>query len=318
MPEPDNVKELRQLELKYRRMKRQAQFHALKPKLPYLIVTAVLLLMIGVLLFLLLRKSPAQQEPPALLQVDVLDVGQGDAILLRTEGHAVLIDAGDTDKGTQVVQQLVALGVKELDCIINSHPHADHCGGIETVLRVFPVQALYFPTIPEQLLPTTPMYLSMLQAAEERHVPVYLPQCHDVLQLGDASLEFLSVDNSAFQDLNNCSLCCLVTCGSHRFFFGGDLETEGEAVFLSEGLIPRISFLKVSHHGSANATSDAFLAAAMPQAAAISCGAMNDYGHPSAQTLKRLSDLGCKVSRTDLDGALHYETDGVTVWLVGT
>ena len=311
-----SVRELRALERKYARLKRQAQWEAVKPKLPYYIGGAVLLAVIALLLLLLLRKPKAPDTPPALLRVDVLDVGQGDAILLRTEGHAVLIDAGDTDKGITVVQQLVALGVKELDCIINSHPHSDHFGGIETVLRVFPVHALYFPTLPEAQIPTTEMYLSLLRTAEEKQIPVFLPQCRETLSLGDAELTFLSVDNSAFEGLNDCSLGCLVTCGAHTFFFAGDLEAAGEAAFLEAGLIPRISVLKVSHHGSSSSTTEEFLAAARPQAAAISCGAMNDYGHPAAQTLKRLSDIGCTVSRTDLDGTLHYETDGVTVWMV--
>ena len=317
MPETQDVQELHQLEQKYRRLRRQAQWEKLKPKLPYYLIGAVLLAVIGVLLFLLLRLPAAPQEPSALLQVDVLDVGQGDAILLRTEGHAVLIDAGDSDKGVRVVQQLVSLGVKELDCVINTHPHSDHYGGIETVLRVFPVQMLCFPTLPDEMIPTAPTYLSLLQTAEELEIPVHLPKCHETIPLGDAALTFLSVDNSSFTDLNDCSLICLVTCGSHSFFFTGDLEQEGEQAFLAAGLISQISVLKVAHHGSSSSTSAEFLAAAKPQTAAISCGAMNDYGHPSGLTLRRLSDIGCTVSRTDLDGTLHYETDGVTVWRVG-
>lgn len=316
MPENNDRKALRRLERKYRRLDRQAKWDSVRPKLPYMLAAGVLLCVTALLLAIYFRRADTLPETGALLHVDVLDVGQGDAILLRTEGHAVLIDAGDTDKGVTVVQQLAACGVTALDCIINSHPHADHLGGIEAVLRAMPVHAIYMPDIPAELLPTAESYLRTLQAAEELHIPVHLPQCRETLPLGAASLTFLSVDNAQFDELNNCSLCCLVTCGVQRFLFTGDLEAEGEAAFLAAGLIPEVSFLKVGHHGSSSSSSEAFLAAAKPDAAAISCGAMNDYGHPSAAVLERLAAVGCTVWRTDLDGALHFETDGETLWLL--
>ena len=316
MHDQNNRSEMRKLEHKYRRLNRQAKWESIRPKLPYMLAAGVLLCIAAVLLAVYLRKADTLPQTDALLHVDVLDVGQGDAILLRTEGHAVLIDAGDTDKGVTVVQQLTACGVTELDCIVNSHPHADHLGGIEAVLRAMPVHAIYMPDVPAELLPTAESYLHMLHAAEELQIPVRIPQCRETIPLGAASLMFLSVDNAQFGGLNNCSLCCLVTCGKQRFLFTGDLEAEGEAAFLAAGLIPEITFLKVGHHGSSSASSAEFLAAAKPSAAAISCGAMNDYGHPSAAVLERLAAAGCTVWRTDLDGALHFETDGETLWLL--
>jgi competence protein ComEC len=261
-------------------------------------------------LLLWFSRKPADPMPASKLDVFVLDAGQGDAILLHSEGHFALLDSGDTDGGSRLVQRLHAMGVRQLDFAVISHPHSDHMGGMAQVLAEFGAQRLYQPEIPAELLPTVYSYEHLLKTAQEHNIPVTVPHCGDTLTLGAAAVQFLSVENSAFEDLNDCSLGCLVTCGSHRFLFCGDLEKAGESAMLSAGLIPRVSVLKLSHHGSASSTSEAFLAAASPQIAVISVGAMNDYGHPAEQTLARLKAAGTAVYRTDLSGTLRLATDG--------
>ncbi len=308
--------ELRELERTYRRMQRKLKRESgRKSKLP-LIAAALLLLFLDLFLLglHLYHVRSVAELPESQLDVYVLDVGQGDAILLRTATHAVLVDAGDTDSAAAVVQMLQEAGVRSLDAVINSHPHADHLGGMQAVLEQFPVKSLYFPDIPEDLLPTTASYLYLLETAGARQIPAVIPKCGEELTLGAASLEFLSVDNAAFEDLNNCSLGCLVTCGGVRIFMAGDLEAAGEAAFLSAGLVPKTDVLKVSHHGGSSSTTEAFLSACQPKYALISCGSGNDYGHPSVQCLSRLLEAGSTVYRTDLDGTLHFATDGVAVW----
>ena len=302
-------KEVRQTARKYRRLKRRTKREqnagrtALRAALLLLTALAVLSVRIA---------SIPQPEPalPDALRVCILDVGQGDAALIRTPEHAVLIDAGDYEQGFPVVQMLKALGVRKLDAAVCSHPHADHIGGMADVLENIPTNVLYMPEIPDALMPTGYPFTRLLETAENKSTALRSPSCHDTLDLGSAALEFLCVDNTAFEDLNNCSLGCRVTCGSVSFWLAGDLEQEGEEAMLNAGLIDPVSVLKVAHHGSSHATSDAFLQAAKPEYAAISVGAMNDYGHPAAKLLDRLAAHGCTIYRTDLDDSILFATDG--------
>ena len=300
----------RNLERKYRRLKRQDKMERFRANLPALAVTVLLTAAAVIAICFAVRQR--HPEMPTALRMYVLDVGQGDAVLLTTETHSVLIDAGDPDQGMRIVQMLKALHIDRLDCVINSHPHADHIGGLADILSEMPVGAIYLPQMPETLIPTSYTFSHVLELAEEKGIALHTPACGEVLPLGTAELTFLSVDNSGFDGLNDCSLGCCITCGTQRFFCAGDLEAAGEKAFLAAGLIAPVTVLKVSHHGSSSSTTPEFISAAQPQFAAISCGARNDYGHPSEKALRTLRDAGCAVYRTDLDGTVIFATDGTS------
>lgn len=301
--------QIRRLERKYRRKKRTAKWEAFRRRLPlYLVFVILTAAAAGTLWFL--TKPRTAPVPAGSLRVFILDVGQGDAALLCTDSHSILIDGGEPDRGTSVVQMIKAAGVQRLDCVINSHPHADHIGGLAAVLEQIPVGALYLPEIPEGLMPTVWSFTHILDLAEEKQIPVRTPACGEILPLGAAELEFLSTDNAQFEELNDCSLVCRVTCGARHFLFTGDLSEAGEQAMLDAGLTLSADVLKAGHHGSSHSTTPAFLDAVKPEYAAISCGALNDYGHPAEKTLRTLHETGCAVYRTDLDGSVLFETDG--------
>lgn len=307
----EHQSQIRELERKYRRLKRQNAWEQKKRRLPLL--CGIVLLAAAAVTAVWFLTQPRRLQQPEALRITVLDVGQGDAILLQTASHQVLLDAGETDQGETVVQDLKQCGVRRLDCVICSHPHADHIGGLPAVLEAFPVGRLYLPHIPAEQTPTGYTFEKIMKTAGEKSVPVRMPECGETLLLGAASLTFLSVENSAFEELNDCSLGCRVECGSISFFSAGDLSAAGEEAFLAARLVQPATILKVSHHGSGASTSGAFLAALRPQYAAISCGAQNDYGHPAEKTLQALHDAGCSVYRTDLDGTVTFETDGAAL-----
>ena len=247
------------------------------------------------------------------LTVMMLDVGQGDSILIHTPTNNVLIDCGDIDHGAAIAHKLKAVGITSLDCIINSHPHSDHLGGAADILEMMPVGAFYFPDLPENLLPTSYSYMNTLDTIEKKGVSVHIPKCGDILSLGIAELRFLSVDNTQFDDLNNCSLGIELTHGKNTFFMVGDLEKAGEDAFLDAKLVPLATVLKCSHHGSNSSCSEAFLAAVNPSAAVISVGAGNDYGHPADKLLARLQAYTEHIFRTDLHGNIRMVSDGEQV-----
>ena len=243
-------------------------------------------------------------------EVTFINVGQGDSILVVADGHAMLIDAGEESSGSTVVRYLQRQGIEKLDYAVATHPHSDHIGGIAAVLEQIPVGALYLPETPQAWMPTGLSYTNVLDLAEEKQIPIVTPACHETLSLGAAELEFLCADDDSFADLNDCSLVCRVTCGERRFLFTGDLSAAGEQAMLSKGYALSADVLKVGHHGSSQSTTPDFLAAVSPDYAAISCGAMNDYGHPAPRILNVLRDAACAVYRTDFDHTILFETDG--------
>ena len=310
MPErKEDARQARLLRREYRRLaraKRRSEFrHRL---LPMLLLGACA---VGACVMLLLASRPARSVPtPDALQLRMIDVGQGDAFLLTAQGHSVLIDAGEPEQGIRVLHTLRALGIQTLDAAVNSHPHADHAGGMAAVLSDVRTQALYLPDFPAELTPASVSFAALLDCCAANDIPVRQPVCGETVPFGGASLQFLCTDNSARTDLNNCSLGCLVTYGSQRILLAGDLEQEGETDWLAAGIVPDVQVLKVPHHGSSSSSSAAFLDAVSPKIALISCGAGNDYGHPARTALSRLHDAGCEVYRTDLDGDVLLTFDG--------
>ncbi|MCQ2417012.1 MAG: MBL fold metallo-hydrolase [Oscillospiraceae bacterium] len=276
-----------------------------KKKLPFYLAAGILFLAVCLAVWFATQPRQAIQENE-LLHVYVLAVGQGDSILIQSQNHAMLIDGAEASEGYHILQAIKALHISELDGIILTHPHADHAGGLQTILEHLPVKTLYLPDMPEHLLPTTDLFSNLLDKAEQKKVTVSIPECHQQIQLDDIHLEFLSVNASSFDNLNDASLGCRITAGDFSMFLAGDLSEAGEKAFLEENLVTPVTLYKVSHHGSGSSSGAEFLSALSPKYAAVSCGALNDYGHPSEKCLSRLHEIGCEIYRTDLDGTILF------------
>ena len=244
------------------------------------------------------------------LVVEYLDVGQADSILLSSGGEYMLIDAGNNEDGGAVVAYLEQAGVDTLKYVVGTHAHEDHIGGMDDVLDAFPVQNVLLPNATTN----TQTYRDVLDAIERNNRTITVPQVGESYPLGNAQVSVLAAQPS--DELNNTSIVLKATYQNTGFLFMGDAETEVENVLLSTGAAVRSNVLKVGHHGADTSTSSAFLAAVAPEAAVISCGAGNSYGHPSPQTLARLA--GTPVWRTDLNGTIVAMTDGQTCRLTAT
>ena len=248
------------------------------------------------------------------LTVDFLDVGQGDGILIRGGGKTVLIDAGI--KRARVADQLRALDVTSLDLVITSHPHADHMGGMEDVVRSFPI-GLY---IDNGMTHTTQTYESLMRAIEELDVPYRSGRSGLELKLGDEAVINVLLPGTTLlsdtrSDLNSNSVVVTLTHGEIDFLFTGDAEMPTETLLMRQSL-PSIEVLKVAHHGSSHSSSTSFLRTIHPQIAVISAGEGNRYGHPAEETLQRLDSAGAQVYRTDQSGHIRAISDGTTVELL--
>jgi len=232
------------------------------------------------------------------LPVDVvfLDVGQGDAVLIRApEGQTALIDAGP---GGDVVSALRRLGVERLDLVVATHPHADHIGGMTEVLRSLPVR--YYMDNGEPY--TTATYMSVMRTLEDRPEVTYLEAVPRTLQLGSVSLRVLPMPRYRTPNPNNQSVGLVLEYGAFRAFLSGDSERPELESFVREGAVPDVTLLKAPHHGSDDAVSIPLLEVARPELVVISVGYGNTYGHPSPAALLTYPRYAEQLYRTDLNG----------------
>ncbi len=245
------------------------------------------------------------------VKVHMIDIGQGDSILIEAPEANVLIDAGENGKGDDVIDYLKAHGISTLDIVIGTHAHSDHIGGLDDVVRGMNVKKVILSEIAEESVPTTKTYTSLLTAILEKNLTITTAKVGDTYNLGDGAALQIVGPNGVFKDLNNTSVVCRLTYGNNSFLFTGDCEDKAEAAILQrKGITVSADVLKVGHHGSDTSTSDEFLAAVDPDIALISVGTGNTYGHPIPSTLEKLEQNDVKIYRTDLSGSIIVTSDG--------
>ena len=249
-------------------------------------------------------------------QVYFIDVGQGDSELIRLKdsGIDILIDAGTRSTKQELADYLKELGVDDIDILIGTHPHEDHIGGMAKIIEEFPIGTLYLPEISDEMTPTTKTYESLLDAAENKNVTVRTAAAGDVLlEQGNTSFKVLSPSHTDYDNLNDYSIVTRLKVGDTAFLFQGDAETPVEEEILDSGADVSCDVIKLGHHGSSTSSSRAYLEAANPSAAVISCGVGNEYGHPHRETMDLLEKLSITPYRTDTQKTLLAETDGKTI-----
>lgn len=240
------------------------------------------------------------------LEVHFIDVGQGDATLVLCDGHAMLIDAGNNDKGTLVQNYLLKHGVTELDYVIGTHPDADHIGGLDVILYKFDCGSVFLPEKEND----TKTYEEVVEVLENKNYTAVCPKVGSRYMLGNASFTVIAPNRDYGDDTNDWSISILLENGSNRFLFTGDAEKPAEEDMLNNGIDLSADVLKVAHHGSSNATSEEFLTQVDPSYAVVSVGGENSYGHPHAEVLNRLRSHKVKVFRTDEQGSVVASSNG--------
>jgi beta-lactamase superfamily II metal-dependent hydrolase len=268
-----------------------------------------------------LRHRPQQVPAPfatqGRLQIYALDVGQGDSELIVTpEGKSVLIDAGLPQAGDEVVAALRKRNIQSLDLAVATHPHSDHIGGMRRVIENFEIKNF----LDSGQNYASKEYERMLRAINEKHIKFITAKKGMKFDLDSGvRLEVLNPEGNgqwitkvrpggSVENAN--SVVLRLSYGNFSMLFTGDAETETEDVMMDSGAPLRSQVLKVGHHGSRYATSARFLKAVSPEAAVISVGANNRYGHPAPETLDRLQKAGVKIYRTDLNGEITIISDG--------
>ncbi len=255
------------------------------------------------------ESSAARPQVSGDLEVHYIDVGQGDATLIKHGEHAMLIDAGENDQGEHVRDYLESKGVEELDYVVGTHPDSDHVGGLDVIITEMACEEVMLPEVKAE----TKTYEDVEEAVQEADTPVICPKVGDTYALGDATFTMIAPNADYGDDKNDWSVGLLLEYGDNRFLFTGDAEERAEEDILDNGLNISADVYKASHHGSKTASGEEFLDAVQPSVAVISCGEDNAYGHPSAQTLNSFRQRGIEVYRTDEQGSIVAVSDGKTI-----
>ncbi|HYD54415.1 MAG TPA: DNA internalization-related competence protein ComEC/Rec2, partial [Gemmatimonadaceae bacterium] len=247
-------------------------------------------------------------------ELHLLDVGQGDAVALRSgRGRWVLIDAGRSwrggDAGASTVLPYLRRAGGPLVAAVITHAHADHVGGMATVVRAMRPRVLFDPAF----VAPGGAYRAALRTARASGTEWRRVRPGDSLVVDDLVLGFVAPDSAwaaSLHNPNDASTVVMARVGAVRFLLTGDAERGEEEWLMARGAALRADVLKVAHHGSVTSSTDAWLDAVRPRVALVSVGALNEYGHPSLDRLRAMASRGASVLRTDRLGTIVMRTDG--------
>jgi len=239
------------------------------------------------------------------MRLVVLDVGEGQAVLLQREEHGVLVDTGHAGMARHVLERLAALGVQRLDYLFLTHLHPDHASGYFRIREAFPdTPVVYnFHPLPRHVRPDMVRWVDEALSQDEQRIKM---AAGDVIQWRGAAIEALWPETFTGHNLNRHSLVLQVRYGKHRALLMGDADKPVERQLLQRGRVGPVELLVVGHHGAADSGDEEFLARTQPRYSAISVNKDNIRGYPAAETLALLRRHSGKVLRTDRDGEVCF------------
>lgn len=274
-------------------------------------IILILFLLAGCSLTIETQAGPPISEE-SFLKVHFIDVGQGDATLIQQinqdNTYNMLIDAGNNGDGGYLVEYLKDQGVKTLDYIIGTHPHSDHIGGLDDVIKGFQVGAIIMPKV----IANTRTFEEVMEAVSDKGLSITSPVPGTSYPLGEAEFTILAPNSDDYASLNDYSIANRIVFGSNSFIFTGDAEALSEEEILNNFNKRDLAsdVFKLAHHGSSTSNTEDFLEAINPSYGIISCGQDNSYGHPHREIMAQLKARNILVFRTDLHGTIVINSDG--------
>ena len=272
----------------------------------WLVLAAVILIYVIYTQFF--SPAPESTVVDGNAEISIIDVGQGDAILIKTASEAVLIDAGPGSSKNTLREYLTSRGVETIDYAIFTHPHEDHIGGAAMVMNDFAVKNVILPDV----VHTSATFENMIDVIEKSGAEVHQALYGTQYDIGGIRLTILAPISEEYSDLNDYSVAVRIDFGETSFMFTGDAEALVESQMLAKYSPAMLDcdFMKAAHHGSSTSNTREFLEAVSPDIVAISSEKGNSYGHPHKEVIADLNDMGVDIYRTDTMGTLVFITDG--------
>lgn len=252
------------------------------------------------------------------LAIHFIDVGQGDCSLVIWEDNAMLIDCGERENSDKVLKYLEKQGVKKLDYIIATHPHSDHIGGMGDIISAVDVDKVIAPRVRSDLTPTTKTYERFIQSLRDKGKKLTAAKPGTTYtfetdgEKKPPSFEVLA-PVADYDDLNNYSVVIRLDYGTTSYLFTGDAESKAEKGILKSGADVDADVMKMGHHGSSTSNSEDYLEAVSPDICIIQCGVGNSYGHPHAETIEKIEEMGAKWYSNDRNGTIIVYSDGESI-----
>ena len=265
---------------------------------------------IAIIIFLTLPLTSCNKYKD-LLSINIIDVGQGDCILISTpENKNILIDGGDENSERVIKSYLKKRKIKKLDIVIATHFDKDHIGSLDYIIDKFNIGKVYT----SKDIDKSQAYNNLIKSCRNKNLNFEILKKGDKIRI-TKDINIIVLNPSYIQENKNLnSIAINLSYINMDFLFTGDCEESNEVDMINSYDLENVDFLKIAHHGSSSSSSDKFIKETSPDIAVISCGYKNQYGHPHKSTLDTLNKYKVKTFRTDINGDLVFYSDGYKIF----
>ena len=277
-------------------------------KIQNIAYTIIIIIGLAVTLYYISREVK-RESTVAALEVQFIDVGQADCILIRNEDHNMLIDAGNNKDGKLLVKYLKDLGITEFDYVIGTHPHEDHIGGLDNIIKSFTVKHLMMPDVTTN----TKTFEEVLDAAEKKELQIEIPEIDSVFTMGDLKFTVIYTGTNE-EDLNSDSIVLRMDYKNNSYLFTADITGDVEKTLLNKNI--DVDIYQVAHHGSVYSNTYEFLEKVTPEYAFIQLAKDNDYYYPHIKAINRIKKHTDKIYMNSELGTIIIKDDGDNIEVI--